>query len=94
MKELCPKFGCPEFADQTMTSKEQDELLSDCVFDGCPVATVYAALSGYGHLRDRLRKHEDAMTNRGADAGRGGSILRRRRGCCTAVVRSERIITT
>lgn len=64
MKELCPKFGCPEFADQTMTSKEQDELLFDCVFDGCPVATVYAALSGYGHLRDRLRKHEDAMTNR------------------------------
>ena len=64
MKELCPKFGCPEFADQTMTSKDQDELLSDCVFDECPVATVYAALSGYGHLRDRLRKHEDAMTNR------------------------------
>ena len=63
-KELCPKFGCPEFADQTMTSEEQDEFLSDCVFDGCPVATVYAALSGYGHLRDRLRKHEDAMTNR------------------------------
>lgn len=61
MKELCPKFGCPEFADQTMTSKDQDELLSDCVFDECPVATVYAALSGYGHLRDRLRKHEDAM---------------------------------
>lgn len=61
LKELCPKFGCPEFADQTMTAKEQDELLFDCVFDGCPVATVYAALSGYGHLRDRLRKHEDAM---------------------------------
>ena len=63
-KELCPKFGCPEFADQTMTSEEQDEFLSDCVFDGCPVATVYAALSGYGHLRDRLRQHEDAMANR------------------------------
>ena len=61
MKELCPKFGCLEFADQTMTSEEQDELLFDCVFDGCPVATVYAALSGYGHLRDRLRKHENAM---------------------------------
>lgn len=64
MKELCPKFGCPEFADQTMTAEEQDELLFDCVFDGCPVATVYAALSGYGHLRDRLRKHEDAIMNR------------------------------
>ena len=63
-KELCPKFGYPEFADQTMTSEEQDQLLSDCVFDICPVATVYAALSGYSHLRDRLRKHEDAMTNR------------------------------
>lgn len=64
MKELCPKFGCPEFVDQTMTSEDQDEFLSDCVFDGCPVATVYAALSGYGHLRDRLRMHEDAMANR------------------------------
>ena len=61
MKELCPKFGCLEFADQTMTAEEQDELLFDCVFDGCPVATVYAALSGYGHLRDSLRKHENAM---------------------------------
>lgn len=46
-----------------MTSEEQDQLLSDCVFYGCPVATVYAALSGYGHLRDRLRQHEDAMAN-------------------------------
>lgn len=64
MKELCPKFGCSAFADQTMTDEEKDELLFDCVFDNCPVATVYAALSGYGHLRDRLRKHEDAMTNR------------------------------
>lgn len=63
-KKLCPEFGCSVFADQTMTDEEQDELLFDCVFDNCPVATVYAALSGYGHLRDRLRMHEDAMTNR------------------------------
>lgn len=63
-KKLCPEFGCSAFADQTMTDEEKDELLFDCVFDNCPVATVYAALSGYGHLRDRLRKHEDAMTNR------------------------------
>lgn len=63
-KKLCPEFGCSAFADQTMTDEEKDELLSDCVFDNCPVATVYAALSGYGHLRDRLRKHEDAMSNR------------------------------
>lgn len=63
-KKLCPGFGCSAFADQTMTDEEKDELLFDCVFDNCPVATVYAALSGYGHLRDRLRKHEDAMTNR------------------------------
>lgn len=61
LKKLCPEFGCSAFADQTMTNEEQDELLTDCVFDNCPVATVYAALSGYGHLRDRLRKHEDAM---------------------------------
>lgn len=63
-KKLCPEFGCSAFADQPMIDEEKDELLSDCVFDNCPVATVYAALSGYGHLRDRLRKHEDAMTNR------------------------------
>lgn len=63
-KKLCPEFGCSELANQTMTDEEKDELLFDCVFDNCPVATVYAALSGYGHLRDRLRKHEDAMTNR------------------------------
>lgn len=63
-KKLCPEFGCSAFADQTMTNEEKDELLSGCVFDNCPVATVYAALSGYGHLRDRLRKHEDAMSNR------------------------------
>lgn len=70
-KKLCPNFGCSVFADQTMTDEEKDELLSGCVFDNCPVATVYVALSGYGHLRDRLRKHEDAMTDRtgqGADA--------------------------
>ena len=59
--KLCPEFGCPAVAKITMTNEEQDELLFDCVFDNCPVATVYAALSGYGHLRDRLRKHEDAM---------------------------------
>ena len=63
-KKLCPEFGCSAFADRTMTDEEKDELLFDCVFDNCPVATVYAALSGYGHLRDRLRKHEEAMTNR------------------------------
>lgn len=62
-KKLCPEFGCSVFADQTMTDEEKDEFLVDCVFDNCPVATVYAALSGYGHLRDRLRQHEDAMTN-------------------------------
>lgn len=63
-KKLCPEFGCSVFADQTMTDEEKDEFLVDCVFDNCPVATVYAALSGYGHLRDRLRQHEGAMTNR------------------------------
>ncbi|MFQ9063339.1 MAG: hypothetical protein ACLR5X_17990 [Oscillospiraceae bacterium] len=64
LKKLCPEFGCSVFADQAMTDEEKDEFLVDCVFDNCPVATVYAALSGYGHLRDRLRKHEDAITNR------------------------------
>lgn len=63
-KKLCPEFGCSELANQTITDEAQDELLFDCVFDNCPVATVYQALCGYEHLRDRLRKHEDAMTNR------------------------------
>lgn len=38
----------------------KDEWLCDCAFDGCPIATVYAALSGFGHVRDRLKMYEDA----------------------------------
>ena len=47
---------CRAFEDGRCTRFE-----SPYIGELCPVATVYAALSGYGHLRDRLRKHEDAM---------------------------------
>ena len=65
LENFCRNHGCN--VDSIIKSKDQqlkDEYIFDCNFVGCPVATVYAALSGYGHLRDRLRKHEDAMTNR------------------------------
>lgn len=62
LENFCRNHGCN--VDSIIKSKDQqlkDEYIFDCNFVGCPVATVYAALSGYGHLRDRLRKHEDAM---------------------------------
>lgn len=62
LENFCRNHGCN--VDSIIKSEDQqlkDEYIFDCVFDECPVATVYAALSGYGHLRDRLRKHEDAM---------------------------------
>ncbi len=56
---LCKERGCqmPDYCG--MDNEAKDEMLCDCAFDGCPVATVYAALSGFGHVRDRLRMYED-----------------------------------
>lgn len=56
---LCKERGCVTLKNP-MSDEGKDELLCDCVFDGCPVATIYAALSGFGHVRARLKMYEDA----------------------------------
>ena len=55
---LCRKYGCMMAKD--VSDEAKDEILCDCVLDGCPIATVYAALSGFGHVRARLKRYEDA----------------------------------
>lgn len=58
---LCKYQGCENPDIYSLTSNEsKDEMLCDCVFEECPIATVYAALCGYGHVRDRLKMYEDA----------------------------------
>lgn len=42
------------------TNERKDEMLCECAFDNCPIAAVYAALSGFGHVRGRLKMYEDA----------------------------------
>ena len=59
--KLCEDHGC--VLSETIingTQETKDEWLCECLFDGCHVATVYAALSGFGHVRDRLKRYEDA----------------------------------
>ena len=56
---LCMARECLEHPDN-MTDETNDALLCECAFDGCPVASIYAALTGFGHVRDRLRMYEDA----------------------------------
>ena len=58
---LCQDHGCvlPETITNG-TQETKDEWLSDCAFDGCHIASVYAALSGFGHVRGRLKMYEDA----------------------------------
>lgn len=57
---LCADHGCQVPESATNSPEATDEWLCECVFEGCPVATVYAALCGFGHVRDRLKKYEDA----------------------------------
>ena len=60
--DLCKVHGC-EFIDESFMEKldeEKDECLFECLFLGCPVASVYAALCGYCHCRSRLKMYEDA----------------------------------
>lgn len=58
---LCKYNGCQLSETITKGSQEtKDEWLYHCMFDGCPIAAVYAALSGFGHVRDRLKMYEDA----------------------------------
>lgn len=56
---LCKERGCVRL-DEWVTEEEKDECLCDCLFEECPIATVYAALSGLGHVRSRLKMYEDA----------------------------------
>ena len=58
---LCKERGCTTPDDYGAdTNERKDEMLCDCAFENCPVATVYAALSGFGHVRGRLKMYEDA----------------------------------
>lgn len=56
--ELCKAREC-EYFEKCDTDEAKDECLCSCLFDGCPIATVYAALCGYGHTRSRLKMYED-----------------------------------
>lgn len=57
---LCKERGCAIPEKVTTDNEESDNWLCDCLFSGCPIATVYAALSGFGHVRARLKMYEDA----------------------------------
>lgn len=57
---LCRDRGCDVSETITQNDEYKDEWLCECAFGGCPVATVYAALSGFGHVRGRLKMYEDA----------------------------------
>lgn len=60
--EMCKKYGCIEVKEhnKSRSEEEKDYLFFECAFEGCPVATVYAALCGYCYVRDRLKMYEDA----------------------------------
>lgn len=60
--DMCKQYGCTEIAEDyaNRSDEAKDEMLCDCVFEECPVASVYAALSGYCHVRSRLKMYEDA----------------------------------
>ncbi len=58
---LCKERGCDTPDNYgANTDERKDEMLCECEYEGCPVATIYAALSGFGHVRGRLRMYEDA----------------------------------
>lgn len=52
---LCKVRGCVAL-ENPMSDEEKDEFLCDCAFNGCPIATIYAALSGFRHVRARLKR--------------------------------------
>ena len=58
--KLCEMHGCKGLETYLTSDEAKDEHLCDCAFEGCPIATVYAALSGFGHVRGRLKMYEDA----------------------------------
>lgn len=57
---LCADHGCQLPDSVTESNEAKAELLCECTFEGCPIATVYAALCGFGHVRGRLKMYEDA----------------------------------
>lgn len=60
--DLCRERGC-EFAEEYLREADdakKDESLFECLFNCCPIASVYAALCGYCHCRSRLKMYEDA----------------------------------
>ena len=56
---LCKKRGCDLLGEQK-NEEEKDERLCECLFEGCGIATIYAALCGFGAVRGRLKMYEDA----------------------------------
>lgn len=67
--KMCADRGCTLPDSIESSNEEKDEWLCDCVFNSCPVATVYAALSGFGHTRARLASYEDTgLTPKGVKA--------------------------
>lgn len=72
---LCKERGCEIAAHYPPTSNEaKDEMLCDCVFEQCPIATIYAAICGYGHVRGRLKMYEDAGIAP-PDCSPGGKVI-------------------
>ena len=79
---LCAEYGCRFILNINDTQDKKDELLCDCLDEMCPIATVYAALSGFSHVRDRLKMYEDkeelfSATNHIADDACGSWIMKR-----------------
>lgn len=57
---LCKERNCKMSDYDGMSNEAKDEMLCGCAFENCPVATIYAALCGFGHVRGRLKMYEDA----------------------------------
>lgn len=58
---LCRERGCDDIPPELIdTQEKKDELLCGCLYEMCPIATIYAALSGFGHVRYRLKLYEDS----------------------------------
>lgn len=68
---LCHERGCQPPESATESNEAMDEWLCECVYEKCPIAMLYAALSGFGHVRDRLKKYEDA----GIEPPKGGGVM-------------------
>ena len=58
--KLCKINDCLVPGCAFESEEEKDEFLCQCTAEGCPIASVYAALSGFSHVRSRLKMYEDA----------------------------------